>query len=106
MLLMTLMLLAAAGPSPQSLDAPRKAYSACIRDVEKKSLAAKAAAEAHSAALRSACQAEAARLTSALVAYDVAMGAKRATASASAATDVADYVTTSEERYKDLTAPQ
>ena len=40
--------------------------------------------------------------TNALIAYDVAMGGKQATAAASAASDVADYVLTSEERYKEL----
>jgi len=104
MLMMTMMLIAAS-PNPQSLDAPRKAYSACIRDVEKKSMDGKVTAEVHGAALRASCQAQADRLTAALVAYDVAMGSKRAAATASAATDVADYVTTSEERFKDMTAP-
>ena len=105
MLLMTLML-AAASPNPQSLDAPRKAYSGCIRAIEKRSLDSKVSPAAYSTALRGACQAEAARLTAALVAYDIAMGTARATAAQNAATDVADYVTTSEERYKDLAAPQ
>ena len=106
MMLMMTLLLAAASPNPQSLDAPRKAYSACIRAVEKKSLDARATAAAYSATLRASCQEEAARLTAALIAYDIAMGSKRAAATQNAATDVADYVTTSEERYADMTKPQ
>jgi hypothetical protein len=97
------MLLLVASPNPQALVAPRKAYAACIKAFETKSLEAKMTPVAYSSAVKSACQAEAAAFINALIAYDVAMGGKKATASAGAASDVADYVLTSEERYKELT---
>ena len=46
--------------------------------------------------------AEAAAFTAALVAFDVAMGTKRAAATANAARDLEDYQLTSVERYRDL----
>lgn len=96
------MMLFVASPNPQALIAPRKAYAACIKEFETKSLAAKMSPGAYASAIKSACQAEATTFTNALIAYDVAMGGKQATAAASAASDVADYVLTSEERFKEL----
>ena len=61
---------------------------------------------AYASAVKSACPAEARALSDALVKYDVAMGNKRASAEANAQRDVEDYQLTSEERYRDLTAPQ
>jgi hypothetical protein len=96
------MMLFVASPNPQTLIAPRKAYAACIKAFETKSLEAKMSPVAYSSAVKSACQAEAATFVRALIAYDVAMGGKQATAASSAASDVADYVLTSEERFKEL----
>lgn len=104
-MMLTLMLLLA-GPSPQSLAAPRKAYAACVKQFETKSLADKMTSANYSVAVKSACRAEAGALANALVAYDVAMGSKRAAAVATAASDVADYVLTSEERFKETTTPR
>ena len=105
--MLVMMMLAMAAPNPHSLDAPRKAYSACIRAFEAKSVAAKMNAQAYTEALKSTCTAEAAALANALTAYDVAMGSKRTTAEATAASDVADYRATSEERFRDImTAPK
>ncbi|MDQ3074670.1 MAG: hypothetical protein M3Q88_03520 [Pseudomonadota bacterium] len=101
-MLVTMMLLAMA-PNPTVLDAPRKAYSVCIKGFETKSLAAKMDPAAYATALKGQCSAEADSLARALTSYDVAMGGKRATAAASAASDVADYRLTSEERFRDLT---
>ena len=39
MMLVAMMMLALAAPNPHALDAPRKAYSACIKAFETKSLA-------------------------------------------------------------------
>lgn len=64
------------------------------------------APEAYSAAVKAACQAEAQKLTSALVAFDVGMGTKRATALSNAQRDIDDYRLTSEERYRDLASSQ
>ncbi len=101
-MLVTMMMLAMAAPNPHSLDAPRKAYASCVKQFETKSLAAKMDAAAYSGALKAACTAEAAGLAKALTDYDVAMGGKRASAMASAESDVADYRLTSEERYRDM----
>ena len=104
-MMLVLLLLALAGPSPRTIDAPRKAYSACIKQFETRSIAAKMDAAAYSAAVKAACPAEAAAFTNALVAYDVGMGTKRATAMSNAATDLADYMLTSEERFRDTVSP-
>ena len=98
-MMLVVFLLALAGPSPQTINQPRKAYSACLSQFEKKSVADKMAAAAYSTAVKAACAAEAAAFTKALVAYDVGMGTKRAAAVANAATDLADYMATSEERF-------
>jgi hypothetical protein len=103
MLVAMMMLLA--GPTPQSLDAPRKAYAACVKQFETKSLADKMDAAAYSTALKGVCTSEAAALTRALVAFDVGTGTKRAAATATAESDLADYRLTSEERFRDMATP-
>ena len=100
--MLVVMLLALAGPNPHALDGPRKAYSACIRGFETKSLEAKMDPAAYATALKGSCTAEAEALARALTAYDMAMGTKRAAALATAESDVADYRITSEERFRDL----
>jgi len=101
MILVT-MLLALAAPDPRTLDRPRKAYASCIKGFESKSLAAKMEPAAYSTAVKGACPAEAAELARALIAFDIAMGTKRAAAIANAATDVGDYPLTSDERYRNM----
>ena len=103
-MLMTMLLLTMA-PNPGGLEAPRKAFSSCIRSFEAKSLEAKLDAAAYAAALKTACTAEGEALARALTNYDVAMGSKRASAAATAANDVADYRLTSEERFRDMMVP-
>jgi hypothetical protein len=92
---------ALAVPNPSSIDAPRKAFAACLKTFESNQLNAKVAADAYSAAVKAACPSEAQALTDALVKYDVAMGTKRPAALANAQRDVDDYRLTSEERYRD-----
>ena len=94
--------LALAAPNPGSIDAPRKAYAGCIKTFESNQLKAKVDPTAYETAVKTACPSEAAAFTSALVAYDVAMGTKRAAATANAARDLEDYQLTSVERYRDL----
>ena len=106
MMLTLMMAIAVAAPNPGSIDAPRKAYSACLKSFETKSMADKLAPAEYSEALKSACAAEASKLMSALIAYDVAMGTKRPAAMSNAETDLGDYRTISEERYKDMNTPQ
>jgi len=98
--------LALAAPNPSSIDAPRKAFASCLKTFESNQLRAKVDAVAYATAVKSACQAEAQALTDALVRFDVAMGTKRASATANAQRDLDDYRLTSEERYRDLSAPQ
>jgi hypothetical protein len=86
--------LALAAPNPGSIDAPRKAYAGCIKTFESNQLRAKVDPTAYETAVKA--------FTAALVAYDVAMGTKRAAATANAARDLEDYQLTSVERYRDL----
>jgi len=104
-MLVAMMMLALAAPNPRNLDPPRKAYQACLKKFEATSIAAKMDAAGFSAAVKGACAAEAASLAKALTDYDVAMGSKRAAAAATAASDVADYMLTSEERFRDMVTP-
>jgi hypothetical protein len=94
--------LALAAPNPGSIDAPRRAYASCIKTFESNQLRAKVEAAAYETAVKAACPSEAAAFSAALVAYDVAMGTKRASATANAARDVEDYQLSSVERYRDL----
>jgi hypothetical protein len=98
--------LALAAPNPASIDAPRNAFRACLKTFESNQMRAKVAADAYSTAVKSACPTEAQALSDALIKYDVAMGNKRAAAQENAQRDVDDYRLTSEERYRDMSAPQ
>lgn len=100
-----LLTLALAAPNPSSIDGPRKAYAACLKTFESNQARAKVDAAAYEAAVKGACLTEAAALSQALVSYDVAMGTKKAAATANAERDVDDYRLTSVERYRDLNAP-
>jgi len=105
-MLTIVMAVALAAPNPSAIDAPRKAFATCLKSFENNQMRANVAADAYAAAVKQACPSEAAALAEALVRFDVAMGTKRASAEANAARDVEDYRLTSEERYRDLTAPQ
>lgn len=102
MILVTLALVVAA-PDPGSLTAPRKAYEACLRAFEAKSVSDKMTKAAYGEAVKTACPDESQKLVNALVAYDVAMGTKRATALSNAQMDLADYWSESQERFADKT---
>ena len=94
--------LALAGPNPAAIDAPRKAFQACLKSFESNQRQAKVAPDAYSSAVKAACSPEAQALTDALVRFDTAMGTKRTAAMSNAQRDVDDYRLTSEERYRDL----
>jgi hypothetical protein len=94
--------LAMAAPNPAMIDAPRRAFQACLKTFEGNQRSAKVEADAYATAVKSACPAEAQALSDALVKFDTAMGTKRPAALANAARDVDDYRLTSEERYRDL----
>ena len=98
--------MALAAPNPTSIDAPRNAFRSCLKSFETNQLKAKVDAGAYASAVKTACPTEAQALADALVKYDVAMGTKRASAQANAQRDLEDYRLTSEERYRDMSAPQ
>lgn len=98
------MALALAAPNPGAIDAPRKAFAACLKTFESNQRQAKVDAAGYETAVKNACQTEAAALTEALVRFDVAMGTKRASATANAQRDVDDYRLSSVERYRDTLA--
>lgn len=101
--MITLIIAAAlAAPNPATIDAPRRAFSSCLKSFESSQLRAKTDAAAYETAVKAACPAEAAALSDALIKYDVAMGTKRASATANAERDVDDYRMTSVDRYKDI----
>ena len=101
-----LMAFALAAPNPGSIDAPRKAFASCLKTFESNQMRANVAADAYATAVKDACPGEAQALADALIKYDVAMGTKRAAAEANAERDVDDYRLTSEERFRDMAAPQ
>lgn len=104
--MLVLLLAMAAAPSASSIDAPRRAFSQCIKKFEADSRSKKLPQGDYAAAVKASCPAEAAALRGALVGFDVAMGTRRAAAAANAQTDLDDYYTTSNERYQDGAAPQ
>ena len=104
--MLVLLLAMAAAPSASSIDAPRRAFSQCIRKFESDSLAKKLPAAEYLAAVKASCPTEASSLRNALVSFDVAMGSKRASASANAQTDLDDYYATSNDRYQGEIAPK
>ncbi|RIX32153.1 hypothetical protein [Sphingomonas edaphi] len=99
-----IMAAALAAPNPGSIDAPRKAFASCLKAFESSQMKAKVDAAAYETAVKAACPSEAAALSAALISYDVAMGTKRANATANAERDVDDYRMTSVDRYKDITS--
>lgn len=103
-MVMLFMALAFAAPDPSTLNAPRKAYVACLRTFENQSVQGKIDKAGYAEAIKTACPAESAALVAALVRYDVAMGTKRAAAEANAQRDVEDYWAESQERFADRIA--
>ena len=103
---MLFVLLLVAAPNPASMTAPRRAFVECLHNFEQKAIGDKMAVDAYAPAVKAACPSEAAALSAAMIGYDVGMGTKRATAADNAAADIADYRATSEERFRDATAPR
>lgn len=98
--------LALLAPNPATIDGPRRAFASCLKGFESKNLAQKIDAAAYETMVKTACQAEASGLLDALVRYDVAMGTKRAAATANAERDLDDYRATSSDRYRDIVTNQ
>jgi hypothetical protein len=93
------------GANPATINKPRQDFASCIRAFEAKSREGRMSAADYEAGVKAACANEAAALTKALIAYDLAMGGKRASATANAASDVDDYRLSSVERYRDSAPP-
>ncbi|QNN64493.1 hypothetical protein H9L12_09215 [Sphingomonas rhizophila] len=93
------------GANPATINKPRQDFAACIRAFETKSREGQMSAADYESGVKAACSTEAAALTKALIAYDMAMGGKRANAVANAASDVDDYRITSVERYRGSAPP-
>ncbi|MEO8619278.1 MAG: hypothetical protein ABI412_07930, partial [Sphingomicrobium sp.] len=83
-----------------TINAPRSAFVACLRDASGKAESQKIAVDAYQGFLDTACSAQAASLKSALVAFDVKNGIKRATAESDAQAQIDDYHAMSKEKYE------
>ena len=87
-----------------SIDGPRAAFSACLKQADAKALAEKVTGDGYAAYVKTACTVEAETFKSALVKFDVKNGIARKQAAADADMQIEDYVVTSSERYKLMVA--
>lgn len=87
-----------------SIDGPRAAFSACLKQADQKALAEKVAADAYAAYVKAACTAQSEAFKKALVSFDVKNGIGRKQAATDADLQIEDYVVTSGERYRLMTA--
>src|SRR4051812_42504876 len=101
----TAMIVAAAAPSPAPSMQARKAYSLCLQKVIKDKTEARLNADAFAAEAKTACAAQEAALVSALIAYDVGMGSRRADAEESAKAQVEDSLANASDAYTTYTTP-
>lgn len=85
--------------SQASVNAPRSAFSACLKEAGAKAVSDKVALDAYGAYIRGACATQAMALKKALVAFDTKNGVKRAQASTDAEAQLDDYYLGSSETY-------
>lgn len=104
-MVLSVLFLALAAPNPASLNSPRQAYVSCLRSFEAAKRTTQMTVDAYAAEAKSACAGERDSYRSAMVAYDTAMGAKKAEAASNADLDIEDYVMGSVERYRDVAGP-
>jgi len=83
-----------------SISAPTDAFRACLREASTKATGEKVAADAIEPYLRSACSVQMDTLKSAVVAFRVKNGMKKAAASEDAAMTVDDYIAAPVDKYK------
>jgi hypothetical protein len=83
-----------------SIAGPREAYSECLAQASKQAMAQKVAPDQYSAFAVQQCAAQGASFKSALIAFDVKNGVKRAQATADAQLQLDDYVAMSAENYE------
>ena len=87
---------AQAGPPPQL----RQAYASCLGSFSKAKMSEKLDDAAFRSGAKAACAAQEAALRTAIVAYDVKTGAKKAAAEEGAELEVADYLVNTAETYQ------
>lgn len=92
-----------------TINAPRDAFRACIKQASLKAEKEKVAADAVEAYIRGACTAEHDKLKAALIAFSLKNGMAKKTANADADMTIGDYVATLVDNYKfmaSMNAPQ
>ena len=83
-----------------AIAAPRQAFTDCLKSASLQAAAQKVAADQYSAFASQQCSAQGAAFKSALVAFDVKNGVKRAQANSDAQLQVDDYLLMSTEKYE------
>ena len=83
-----------------TINAPRDAFRACIKQASVKAEKEKVAADAVEAYIRGACTAEHDKLKAALIAFSLKNGMAKKTANADADMTIGDYVGTLGDNYK------
>lgn len=83
-----------------TINAPRSAFVACLRDASGKAESQKIAIDAYQSHMDTTCAGQAAALKAALTAFDVKNGIKRAAAESDAQAQIDDYHAMSKEKYE------
>jgi hypothetical protein len=83
-----------------TINAPRDAFRACIKQAGTKAAADKVGADAYEAYVRAACTAEQDKLRSALIAFSLKNGMAKKAANSDAELTIGDYVSSFVEKYK------
>lgn len=82
------------------VDAPRKAFSACLKEASAKALSGNVAVDQYKAFLATQCGTQAEALKSGLVNWDTKHGVKRAQAASDAQAQIDDYLLMAFENYE------
>lgn len=83
-----------------TINAPRDAFRACLREANAKATSAKVGAEAYEAYVRNACSAQHDTLRTALVSFNMKNGMARKAAGDDAEMTISDYVGSMVDNYK------
>ncbi len=83
-----------------SITAPREGFTECLKQASLQAAAQQVAADQYTAFAAQQCGNEGAKFKSALVAFDVKNGVKRAQASSDAQLQLDDYIAMSAEKYE------
>lgn len=82
------------------VDAPRKAFSACLKEASAKALGGNVAVDQYKAFVATQCGTQAEALKSGLVSWDTKHGVKRAQAATDAQAQIDDYLLMAHENYE------